>query len=286
MVSGEISVSKHNSIDALKREVDLELERNGQGSSVDLFGGEPTIQPHFFDIANYVKAKGIRCRLATNARTSYYKEFAKRIADLRFDLIRTSLYGHTAEVHEQTTQVPKSFEQTTQGIRNLTALGVPVLVNVVILKNNYQYLLETTKRIHDLGVRSIKFSSLIMTGNGYTNRASLAVKLSDIQPHLIDALKFADGHKMTIQIEKNPICIAPDFSEYFIKESDPKMSIEKTFSKSDECKGCIFDNDCQGVSVHYEELFGLSDLRPQTGQSRKLRRPEQATGDGGFRAAR
>ena len=258
MVSEELAEGKCLSLDELKR-----IIYSKRNDRIDFFGGEPAIQPHFLEALRYAKSLGIKCSLGTNARAFYYEEFAKKVAEIGIDMIRSSIYGHNAKLHESITTVPRSFNQTIGGIKNILHYKIPLIVNIVIMKPNYRYLEQITEMLVGLGVSDIKYSSLIFKGNAYKNRKLLAVKISKIKPYLRKALKYAVGHHIRIRIEKNPICIAPEFAEHFIGESDPRIDPSDMFSKSEKCRGCKYNNKCVGISKRYEELFGLSELTPQ-----------------------
>jgi len=258
MVSEELARGKCLSLEELKRMI-----YSKRNDKIDFFGGEPAIQPHFLEALRYAKSLGIKCWLGTNARVFYYKEFAKRIAETGIDMVRSSVYGHDAKLHDSITTVPGSFNQTIGGIKNILKYKIPLIVNVVIMKPNYRHLEEITKLLIGLGVSDIKYSSLILRGNAYKNRKSLAVEISKVKPYLQKALKNAAECNIKIRIEKNPICIAPEFAEHFIKESDPRVDPNEMFSKSEKCKKCKYNSRCVGISKRYEGLFGLSELTPQ-----------------------
>ena len=210
----------------------------------------------------YLKEQGIRRTLASNARVFSYEEFAQRVGIIEVEIIRSSIYGHTAELHDSITTINGSFEQSIEGFKNIIKYDIPLMVNVVILKPNYKHLKAITSMLVELGVREIKYASLILRNSGYDNRHELAVKISESRPYLNEALDLAESSGVNFVIEKNPICIAPKYHQHFIGESDPQMNTDSTFAKSPECTKCRFNDKCLGVSVRYQELFGLSELKP------------------------
>ncbi len=257
MVQSELRRGRHMQFEEIKHLVDA-----NRNDDIDIFGGEPTIHPEFLKILKYLKTFGTRITLASNARFFSYDEFAKKVADIGVDLIRSSIYGHTAELHDHITTMPGSFEQSIAGFKNIIKYNIPLMVNIVILKPNYKYLKDITQMLIDVGVNEIKYASLILRDNGYDNRNELAVKITESSPYLNEALDLAQSRGVRFVMEKNPVCIAPKYHEFFIGESDPRMDPANTFSKSPACSKCRFNDKCVGVSVRYQEMFGLDELKP------------------------
>ncbi|MFH0832882.1 MAG: radical SAM protein [Candidatus Aenigmatarchaeota archaeon] len=147
------------------REVISELEEIAKNmyDSLYITGGEPTLREDIFELLSYAQSIGLcNIYMKTNGRMLSYKDYAERMSDF-CNAFQIHLFGHTAETHDSITGVPGSFEQTLQGIRNLTELDKRVFVNVIINRMNYKFLKETVDLLIDLGVSEVIFTVADMT---------------------------------------------------------------------------------------------------------------------------
>ncbi len=117
---------------------DPELKTDGWRSIIDqladagvlwllLTGGEPLLRPDFDEIFMYAKRKGMLITLFTNG-TLVTEEIADLLAAYPPFAVEVSLYGRTAEVYEQITTVPGSYERCMEGIARLAAR--PILLRL------------------------------------------------------------------------------------------------------------------------------------------------------------
>ncbi|MBI4114939.1 MAG: radical SAM protein, partial [Candidatus Omnitrophica bacterium] len=84
-------------------------------------GGEPLCRKDLFDLAQYAKDKDLRIVLSTNG-TLISAPVARLIKNSGFSYVGVSLDG-IGPVHDLFRGVTGAFEQTLQGIRNLTEVG-------------------------------------------------------------------------------------------------------------------------------------------------------------------
>ena len=113
----------------------------------NLTGGEPTNHPDFLKILAHLRTEFPRTliRLLSNGRMFAYENFARRtcgIAQLPFE-IAVPMFGPTAATHESISRTPKSFEQTTLGLRHLAKHRKPgqiVEIRIIMTKVQARYL--------------------------------------------------------------------------------------------------------------------------------------------------
>jgi radical SAM protein with 4Fe4S-binding SPASM domain len=120
---------------------DIIDEFKALGGAFVLFGGgEPFLREDFLEIFKYTKSKGLWTYVISNGSLiteAVAYEYAKHYNPL-FDKIQVSLDGSTAPIHDRQRGVPGAFEQTTRGIRNLTATGkIQPIINTVVTQINY-----------------------------------------------------------------------------------------------------------------------------------------------------
>jgi SAM-dependent methyltransferase len=101
-------------------------------STVALCGGEPTINPDFFDIARAVRENGLNLGLMTNGRMFSYKNFSDAFASLDPEFIALTLYSSDMDVHDRIAGVKGSFAQTLAGLRNISGVFNRICVHAPI----------------------------------------------------------------------------------------------------------------------------------------------------------
>lgn len=109
----------------------------------NLTGGEPTIHPDFLKLLALIRTEfpDNLIRLLSNGRMFAYEDFARRtcaIAGLPFEAA-VPMFGPDAPRHEAISRAPKSFSQTTQGLRHLEKHRQPgQLVEIRIIMTKIQ----------------------------------------------------------------------------------------------------------------------------------------------------
>jgi MoaA/NifB/PqqE/SkfB family radical SAM enzyme len=254
MVRQEMDRSSHIPFEKLEKT----LEEMQEGEMLDLFGGEPTLYPHFWELLERVAEKKLRATLATNCRSMASLEFVNRLNTFPKLQIRTSLYGHTAKIHDYYTRVRGSYDQTIQGIKNLCDAGNPPRVNTVMLEKNCEHLWKIVDVLWGLGVKSVKFSSVF--GGDFIE--PFLIDYNEVKPHLNKALKRTGQKDMAVQVEKSPYCLAPEFINHFLPESDPATIASYRLSHlyAEDCQSCKMKRACCGVLRPYYEKFKASGL--------------------------
>ena len=97
-------------------------------------GGEPMLRLDFSDIFDYITRKSVRYRLNTNG-TLITPAIARLLARSGNKMV--ALYGATAEVHDDVTRTPGSFEATMRGFAYLREAGAGFTVQIVPMRSNY-----------------------------------------------------------------------------------------------------------------------------------------------------
>lgn len=225
------------------------------GSVVDFFGGEPTLYPHFLEALKFANECGHFCHIATNGRPFASLPFTKKVLGLGVKQIRTSLYGHTHELHDYHTDSPGSFEETLGGIANISACDVELIVNMVMTERNYPFLNDMLDLLVSVGVQNVKFASL----ENVENCAFLVPRMSDVRPRLAAVLERCDLLGLESAVEKSPLCLVPQFCERFVCDWDPIL-----YRKPAPCRTCVAAKHCSGVSKEHLSLYGTADLIPLT----------------------
>jgi radical SAM protein with 4Fe4S-binding SPASM domain len=103
---------------------------------LSLTGGEALLHPDLFAIMDHAGGLNMAVQLLTNGlllRPGMAGELARRKHLLG---VSVSLYGATAEVHDEITQVPGSFARTWAGAQLMRDKGVAVRLKFIVMRGN------------------------------------------------------------------------------------------------------------------------------------------------------
>ena len=253
MVDEEI----HTSNDVPFADAAAAIERQPPSAKIEFFGGEPTIYPRFLDLVALARGRGNPCSLATHGRTLASERFTAKLAALGTDhiYIRTSLYGHDAELHDSYTLISGSYAQTIKGIEHVVTAGFRSQVNVVIMARNVAHLDALTRLVHRLGVPRIKFSNLVNVA--FCEHE--AVPLDEVRPRLTRAVALAESLGLRVTVEKTPVCVAGGRLDLMSTER-LIGAWARTHDDEGACGQCLVRRWCDGVDPEYVPRFGFTGL--------------------------
>lgn len=129
-------------------------------------GGDPLMREDVFDIAKYAIDKGVRVSMTPSATPNVTKEAIEKAKEIGLARWAFSLDGHTAEIHDHFRGTPGSFALTMERIKYLHEVGLPIQINTVISRYNYEYLDEMAKLIEELDCVLWSVFFLVPTGRG------------------------------------------------------------------------------------------------------------------------
>jgi MoaA/NifB/PqqE/SkfB family radical SAM enzyme len=116
-------------------------------------GGEPLLNPQWFEIAQLLKSRGLKLWLLTSGLS--LAKHARRVVTV-FDSITVSLDGACAETYAAIRGVD-AFATVGAGIRAARADGAPVSVRVTLQRANYRELAQFVGLARELGVQQVSF---------------------------------------------------------------------------------------------------------------------------------
>jgi MoaA/NifB/PqqE/SkfB family radical SAM enzyme len=266
-VEGEMAEARKKP-DVPLESVQRQILSQPAGATIDFFGGEPTLYPRIVEAVRFARERGYRPTMASNARRFCDPAFTEALAGAGLALVHSTLLGHTEALHNELSVGGKtSFAETMLGFKNMLAAKIPLQVNIVILRQNHEFLADMTRLLAAAGVRDVKFGSL--TGVGAY--AHLAARLSDVRPRLAEAVEVARAAGARFCIEKTPICALPEAAGHFQPETDP-LTDQRLDTSAGECARCLVRDRCYGVDPGYARLFGTSELRAVRSRAQAARR--------------
>ncbi len=158
-------------------------------------GGEPTLRPDLSELVRH--AEWFVTRLNTNG-VSLTPDLAKSLYDASLDSVQITFYSAKEDVHNLLVGA-QNQKKTLQGLENALNAGLSVSVNTPLCSLNAEQYPETLALLHDLGVRYVTCSSLILTGNARA-QASQATQLTEeaLTRVLENAADFCAGNEIEL----------------------------------------------------------------------------------------
>lgn len=163
-------------------------------------GGEILARTDFLDIYRYAKRKGLLITLFTNG-TLITPQIAGHLAQWPPFSIEITIYGRTAQTHDQITRVPGSFDRCMQAVRLLMERHLPLTLKTIAITVNKHELWEMKHFVeNDLGL-TFRFDAMINCRID-CSKAPLAVRLSPqevVELDLLDSRRLAEWKRFSGQ---------------------------------------------------------------------------------------
>ncbi|MFG6118129.1 TIGR04053 family radical SAM/SPASM domain-containing protein [Thalassobacillus sp. B23F22_16] len=129
-------------------------------------GGDPLMRPDVFDIAAYAVKKGVRVSMTPSATPNVTKEAMEKAKEVGLSRWAFSLDGPNAAIHDHFRGTSGSFDLTMNAIKYLHELNMPIQINTVISRYNYDHLDEMAALIEELDCVLWSVFFLVPTGRG------------------------------------------------------------------------------------------------------------------------
>lgn len=152
-----------------------------QAQVVLISGGEPLLNPEWPEIAQLLRANGLRLWLLTSGLS--LAKHARRVASL-FDAITVSLDG-TDHATYRTIRGVDAFEKVCEGVRSAAALGARLGVRVTVQRANYRQLPQFVELSRELGAQQLSYVAVDVANSHAFGRhrdflSDLALQPSDL----------------------------------------------------------------------------------------------------------
>lgn len=257
--------------DAMTRMIDEGIERGVR--RVFLSGGEPTIHPRFLDVIDYARRRGAdRVIVITNGRMFAYRKFAKRAVDLGLTEAFVAVLGADAATHDYLTQVSGSFEQTTDGIRNLLSTGrCRVSLSTVVTSRNMDQLADILSLMD--GVTGLTAVRVSPAGRAlFESLDDLGIHAEQARPHVQRARRIAEERGLEFRPKLFPASYYEGFEEEYvhheeylpeIKDTELRTGLfgryaergEAVLCRGETCRVCFREPFCNALYALREDLL-------------------------------
>lgn len=254
--------------DEFKLKID-DIVKNNQFNRVILSGGEVTLKK---DIANYVRYArqypSIKhVRIQTHGRHLRDKEFCQKLIDAGIDEYYVSLHGPNAQMHEEITLIPGSFNQTLAGMRTITELNASIWIATVVSNRNYKHLPDIVKLVDPFKVKELHFLNYVSVH--LNDPKDLSAKHLDVSPYLQKTIDLVKKKNITPVVKYFPKCLLGEHKDCLYNET-PILIIDPYFDKMNQdlsARSCPFrsvcpSEDCWGIALSQQEKYGVDGYSP------------------------
>ncbi|GIN62032.1 radical SAM protein [Robertmurraya siralis] len=129
-------------------------------------GGDCMMREDLFELADYAVKKGMRVSMTPSATANVTKEKMERAKNVGLSRWGFSLDGPTPEIHDHFRGTPGSFDLTLEKIKYLNELNMPLQINTVISRYNYEHLEQMVELVKELKAIMWYIFLLVPTGRG------------------------------------------------------------------------------------------------------------------------
>jgi len=257
----------------------VEGRRNG-AAGVVFTGGEPSMQKTLLASVRLAKKLGYRViQIQSNGRRFAYRDYCEQLTAAGANEFSPALHASIAELHDELTAAPGSYQQTLQGIKNLKEMGHSVITNSVITSKNYRDLPDLARLFVSLGVDQFQFAFVHVLGSAHENRDWLVPRKSEIMPYVHEGLRVGRDAGVRCMTEAIPYCFMQGYEEFVAEQIIPvtrvydadqtmenytEYRINEGKAKAPQCKECVYDNVCEGPWREYPEQYGWDEFVPVT----------------------
>ena len=251
-------------------------------------GGEPTIHPGFWSVIDRLRERKIAWDINTHGRTFHDSEFSERARSAGLERAIVSLHSQDIATSCRISGIKEyAHRETIDGIKNLSHVGVFVLINLVITRFNHASLsafVDYCASEFGTGIE-IKMAFPSTSGKG-GEWEGIQLTYSEVGPELRAARARARAHGIKVHAESVPPCIIGDsqarnlsrsgFGEtHYLEDIGGRTlysirHIEASFNAyPPSCRSCSAIRRCPGVSTTYLERYGANELVPFGSESQE-----------------
>lgn len=251
-------------------EIFREIEKIPEKEDViSLTGGEPTLRNDLLYILKKIMEKRPHSfiRIMTNGRMFFYKQYVKKISETGRIGVEIPVYSHRHEIHDKITRVTGSFNETTEGIKNVLESGMKLGLRIIVQKSNFKELDKISRyfvgKFKKLDKITFVFAEIM--GNAYDNRNEVGVTYAEVRPFIKKAVDFLKGRISDIRLYNFPLCVLDrEMKKYAEGRRTPKKRLY--FLK--ECEYCEAFEKCNLVNKTYFFMNGGKEFR-RIGKAKK-----------------
>jgi len=264
---------------------DLAWGRAQNLEKVAFTGGEPTLHPDLPRLVAAARGLGYRqVILVTNGVTLGYPGRLARLREAGVTALGISYDTPDRATAEAMWRSPV-HDMVVRAFEAAAAFpDMPVGSIAVVTARNFRQLPDLARFYAELkrGMKNMFVPNLdcvMPEENAWLNRAEVVPRLSDVVPHVREALETAHRRGVPLTFRGFPPCLLPGLEKYDVDRymtifrlvrtpEGPvfdRMSIDLWRVKGPRCPACRWFRSCGGVYRSYANLHGLHELVPVKG---------------------
>lgn len=220
-----------------------------------LYGGEPTSRGDLLKIIDVAKKNNYRrIKLLTNGRALSNMQFVEQLINAGCHLFEIKLWASNPSLHDRITQSANSFQETINGLENLS--GYPgekfVCTRIPACKENISDMENTVVTALNFGINRIIISV-----------QDHQLSFQSLLPRLKNAINISIFNRTWILIEGLPFCAMQGLEQHMAEIYNGWNTIyDKVFQQHDYCPDCAYKELCPGVEAGYVDRFGIREFIP------------------------
>ena len=183
----------------------LDFVHNYGIKDIEFTGGEPSIDPNWFNWLQYASKKFRHISTITNGYKFKDYNFTKKSRDCGLSEILFSLHGYDEESHEKITRKKGSWNDILKAIKNAKKLHIITRINVTVCNLNYQYLERQVPLLNKIKPLGLNYIALNYWEDAIHNNNDIPYEL--IGEHIEKAINSLDKTNIKyINIRYLPFC--------------------------------------------------------------------------------
>jgi MoaA/NifB/PqqE/SkfB family radical SAM enzyme len=256
-------------------------------------GGEPTIQPGFFDMLEYLANTSVNVVLLTNSELFSQNHFLDRfkscLGEKNAVSVITTIHSERPEEHEACNRTSGSFNRTLHGLDSLVTAGIAVTIKHCVTKINWKNLRSFYEFIDvhfpehvDIQLCSIDYCSIDENRKEIEMVAFPEVSCSLEEMFDVYLQRVERGTKRNLYAINMPYCSCDPYYWKLLRQKIKNYSACASSNHSggihitqepdnnigtfgNACRNCLAEEVCPGTYRSAFEIYGDKIVRPITG---------------------
>lgn len=237
-------------------------------------GAEATLRKDFPEIVAAARtAGGFRhVRVQTNGRRMQDRAYAEELIAAGLDEYFVSMHAPRSELDALVTGTRRGFAEVRRGVRHLLELGVRVISNSAVTRDNYTELPSLARFLEAEGVRESELWAFVEFGD--IGQSHQHVPFGEAMPYLHEAVAHLRGAGVTVRLSWFPRCLLGEHADLLhnhraftliLDEFAQRMHSNARFDCPHASRCSHFARSCIGIHERYQAMYGdeRDVLRPE-----------------------
>lgn len=255
-------------------------EKRETCDSVVFTGGEVSLREDLPDMVREARALGYKgVQIQTNARRMSYMPYLDALIAAGITELAPAIHGADSRTHDQLTRAKGAFTQTVQAVKNARKRGLPVILNSVIVQQNYRQLPAMARLFVQLGATQSQFAFVHALGTAAEHFDQVVPRYVQLQPYLHQALLIGERAGLRMMTEAVPFCFMRGMERFVAERIMPSTAIVDGTQRIDDyaeyrwnqgklrgppCQDCTWQQHCEGPWREYPETFDWTEFKART----------------------